>query len=207
MFHVTRPMKRALVCLAVFVCLAGLVALLVRRRLDDAADTVTRANSPQFARDYDAIDTLHVAAGGNLVDANGNIQWGKGRWDLDLRPDQAADAHVLLRDLLADHSLSRSFRGTQTRFRTAENLSICFYQTTEKRTEIVFTIKVFSDYMEIEQRIALQGSGLTAYPAGIAGTSIPLAGKAKTKVVSFLAACAAKAQADHKEERDSHRHD
>jgi len=161
-------------------------------------DTITRDNSPQFARDCDNIGSLHVTVGGDCaIDADGDLKWYEDSWCLKLRPQNADAAHSLLRDLLRDYPLSRSFRGTQTRFRTAQNACISFYQQTDGTEEDVFTIMIFSaavDYMEIEHRTRVHGSGLALTAFGLGGTEVPLEGAVKAKLVSFLADCAATAK-------------
>jgi len=162
----------------------------------NSTDVVTRYNSSKYAKDYDAIDTLDIVVEGAQADANGYINWDKKRWHVILSSADAGVAHALLQELLRDHPLRRSFRGTQTRYRTAADFSISFYRRGDTN-ESVFDIKIFAaGYLEIEHRIRLQGSGLAMVPVGLGGTSVPLEGEVKTKIFSFLANCAARTKED-----------
>ena len=161
-------------------------------------DEITRDNSPQYAKDYDNIDSLYFTVNGECkIDDRGNLKYTKDSWRLDLRPEEAIAAHDFLRELLHSYPLSRSFRGTQTRFRTAENIAIAFYHKTGETGENVFDIQIFSadpSYMEIHHRLGVEGSGQTAVVTGLAGTEVSLEGPVKVKLFSFLADCAAKAK-------------
>ena len=159
-------------------------------------DAVTRVNSPQYAKDYDNIDSFYVVVDADCkIDATQDINYYEKSWCLELSPREAKAAHALLRDLLHDYPLSRSFRGTQTKFLTAENIAISFYQITGDTEENVFDMQIFSagPYMEIHHRLGVEGTGVNAVVTGRAGTEVSLEGPVKAKLASFLADCIAKA--------------